>query len=108
MSRFLKTGILIIFLLTCPLYISAAQDNEASIERAKKILRQLDDMWRGSSSHSILTMQVKTAHYSREMRLEGWSKGKEKSLVTVLLPLKEKGPLSRLIIESTNGPTFPK
>lgn len=48
-------------------------------------------MWRGTSSHSIFTMQVKTADYDRDMRLEGWSKGKENSLVRILLPLKEKG-----------------
>jgi hypothetical protein len=36
-------------------------------------------------------MQVKTAHYTRNMRMEGWSKGKEMTLVRVLSPLKEKG-----------------
>jgi hypothetical protein len=36
-------------------------------------------------------MQVKTAHYTRNMRMEGWSKGKEKTLVRILSPLKEKG-----------------
>ena len=51
----------------------------------------MDDLWRGTSSHSILTMEVKTAHYTRHMRLEGWSKGKEKTLVRILSPLKEKG-----------------
>jgi outer membrane lipoprotein-sorting protein len=64
---------------------------EDPIKRAKEILRQLDDMWRGSSSYSILTMEVKTAHYTRNIRMEGWSKGKEKSLVRILSPLKEKG-----------------
>lgn len=62
-----------------------------SRKRAKEILRQVDDMWRGDSSHTIFTMQVKTAHYTRSMRLEGWSKGKEKTLVRILVPLKEKG-----------------
>ena len=59
--------------------------------RAREILRKVDDMWRGTSSHSILSMQVKTAHYTRNMRMEGWSKGKEMTLVKVLSPLKEKG-----------------
>jgi hypothetical protein len=71
----------------------AQQDNSAS-KRAKEILRQVDDMWRGSSSHSLLTMLVKTSHYTRNMRLEGWSKGKEKTLVRFLEPLKERGTAS--------------
>ncbi len=70
---------------------SFAQPDAAAIERAKEILRELDDIWRGSSSHSVMTMRVKTANYTREMKLEGWSKGKEKSLVRILRPLKEKG-----------------
>ncbi len=70
---------------------SLAQPDATAIERAKEILRELDDMWRGNSSYSVFSMKVKTAHYTREMTLEGWSKGKEKSLVRILRPLKEKG-----------------
>jgi hypothetical protein len=91
-SKVLKSYIvsvtLIIFIsfISYPLF---AQNDSQS--RARDILRQVDDMWRGTSSHSILTMKVKTAHYTRNMRMEGWSKGKEMTLVRVLSPLKEKG-----------------
>ncbi|MFC1867627.1 outer membrane lipoprotein-sorting protein [Thermodesulfobacteriota bacterium] len=91
MSRIFLIIIPFIILFTCKTDISSGQQDEAARQRAKEILRQLDDMWRGKSSHSILTMQVKTAHYTRDLRLEGWSKGKEKSLVRILSPLKEKG-----------------
>ena len=70
--------------------LSAAQ-TEPPGERARRILREVDDLWRGDSSHGIFTMQVKTAHYTRAMRLEAWTKGKEKTLVRILAPLKEKG-----------------
>jgi len=63
---------------------------ESPAERARRILRTVDDLWRGRSSHGILAMQVKTAHYTRSMRLEGWSKGKDQSLIRIILPLKEK------------------
>lgn len=59
--------------------------------RAKEILDRVDDMWRGKSSRASLSMKVKTANYTRAMSLEGWSKGKEMSLVRVTYPLKEKG-----------------
>ena len=74
-----------------PISFAFAQQGDSACERAKEILRQVDDMWRGTSSYAILTMQVKTVHYTRNMRLEGWSKGKEKTLMRILSPLKEKG-----------------
>ncbi len=64
---------------------------ESPSERARRILRTVDDLWRGQSSHGILTMQVKTAHYTRSLRIEGWSKGKDQSLIRIISPLKEKG-----------------
>jgi len=35
-------------------------------------------------------MRVKTAHYTRKMTMEGWSKGKDKSFIRIIYPLKEK------------------
>ncbi|RKZ98478.1 MAG: outer membrane lipoprotein-sorting protein, partial [Gammaproteobacteria bacterium] len=32
-----------------------------------------------------------TVHYTRTMRMEGWSKGKEKTLFRIIEPLREKG-----------------
>jgi hypothetical protein len=63
-------------------------------ERVSEILNKVDDMWRGSSSYAVVTMQVKTEHYTRTMRMEGWSKGKEKTLFHVLEPLREKGTMT--------------
>ncbi len=56
-----------------------------------QVLTTVDDLWRGKSSHVIMTMQIKTRHYHRSMQMEGWSLGKEKSLVRILRPLREKG-----------------
>jgi hypothetical protein len=86
-------GLACILLATANLSIhpAVAERVELPSERAKRILRTVDDLWRGQSSHGILSMQVQTAHYTRSMRLEGWSKGKELSLVRIVAPLKEKG-----------------
>lgn len=75
-------------LITLLLPLAAMADDNV---RAKQILHRIDDLWRGTSSHAVLSMQVKTAHYTRNMRMEAWSKGKEQSLVRILSPLKEKG-----------------
>jgi hypothetical protein len=63
-------------------------------DRTSRILNTVDDLWRGSSSYAVVTMQVKTEHYTRSMRMEGWSKGKEKTLFRVLEPLREKGTMT--------------
>ncbi len=38
-----------------------------------------------------MVMRVVTEHWSRELTMEAWTKGKEKSLVRILAPKKEKG-----------------
>jgi hypothetical protein len=57
----------------------------------KQILDKVDDLFRSQSSHGFATMTVATAHWKRSLSLEMWSKGKEKSLVRILAPKKEKG-----------------
>ena len=71
-----------------------AYSAETGRERAKKILRQVDDMWRGKSSRVNFSMRVKTANYERSLTMEGWSKGKEKTLMRIIAPLKEKGTVT--------------
>ena len=68
-----------------------AADNS---QRASAILAEVDDLWRGKSSYAITKMMVKTEHYTRTMRMEGWSKGKEKTVFRVLEPLREKGSIT--------------
>ena len=71
--------------------VGRADDQGQSAQRASLILRQIDDLWRGDSSHSLFSMQISTAHYTRTLRLEGWSLGTEKTLVRILSPKKEQG-----------------
>ncbi|MDT8285332.1 MAG: outer membrane lipoprotein-sorting protein [Thermovirgaceae bacterium] len=58
---------------------------------SKEILEHVDDLFRGDSSYSVLSMTVKTRHYTRKMKLEGWTLSTEYSLIRILEPLKEKG-----------------
>lgn len=82
-------GLFALFILINAVYaetLKTAQDS-----RVKTLLNEVDDLWRGKSSYAVTTMQVKTAHYTRTMRMEGWSKGKEKTLFRIIEPLREKG-----------------
>ncbi len=58
---------------------------------AKAILDNIDDMYRGKSSKGKMIMKVVTEHWSREMTLEFYSRGKDLSLARILSPKKEKG-----------------
>jgi len=58
---------------------------------AAEILNKVDDLYRGASSHGKMKMEVVTAHWTRALSLEIWSKGKDKSLIRILAPLKDKG-----------------
>lgn len=82
---------ILVFCLTPALSWAEAS---ADKERTSDILAAVDDLWRGDSSYAVVTMQVKTEHYTRSMRMEGWSKGKEKTLFRVLEPLREKGTMT--------------
>jgi hypothetical protein len=66
----------------------------AGSERARQILAEIDDLWRADSSASTLTMRVVTANYTRTVRMESWTLGKDMSLVRIVTPLKEKGTIT--------------
>ena len=55
------------------------------------LLDATDDANRGGSSHSQITMRVKTDRYERTMKLEAWTEGTERSLIRVLAPKREAG-----------------
>ncbi len=57
----------------------------------KEILDKMDDLFRGKSSEGRMTMTIATAHWTRTLTLEFWSEGKDKSLIRILAPKKEKG-----------------
>ena len=57
----------------------------------KEILDKVDDLFRGKSSEGRMTMTIATAHWTRTLTLEFWSEGKDKSLIRILAPKKEKG-----------------
>ena len=69
--------------------ISSGQAQEPL--NAKDILDRVDDLFRGSSSKGIMTMKIVTVHWTRTLKVEWWSEGKDKSLMRILRPKKEKG-----------------
>lgn len=90
---FLSAAAAAALVVTSPLLSDCVPAEPAALsrERAAKILKVVDDLWRGVSSHGIISMKIQTRHYTRNMRLEAWSKGKALTFVRIIAPLKEKG-----------------
>jgi hypothetical protein len=65
--------------------------HEDSPEFPTYVMNRIDDQYRGDRSHGIMSMEVKTKHWTRTIKMESWSLGKEYSLVRILKPKKEKG-----------------
>ena len=56
-----------------------------------ELIRHIDRLWRGDTSHATMSMTVKTQRYARSMTMEAWSRGKDYSLVVIRAPIKDKG-----------------
>lgn len=64
---------------------------------AAAIIKAAMDQWRGTSSHSTMSMTIHRPDWERTMVMEGWTAGDKKSLVRVLEPKKDAGNGTLLI-----------
>ena len=55
------------------------------------VLDHLDDLYRSSASHALLTMTVTRERGTRELSLESWSRGTEEALIVIRSPAREAG-----------------
>ena len=85
------TGWLFFILWIAALIPGAASAESLDQLTPKQILDKVDDLFRGKSSYGRMTMSIVTAHWSRTLSLAFWSEGKDKSLIRILAPKKEKG-----------------
>lgn len=91
----MKIHILLMILLSAVFLLSAASPGTLpkSVEEVdvEAILEKFDDLWRGKSSRAKIVMNVKTKHWERSLTMDTWSLGKDRSLIKLLKPLKERG-----------------
>ena len=69
----------------------AASPCAAQEPTADELLLGFDDMFRGTSSHGRMRLSVRTERWQRELTMEMWSQGPEKTLVRIVAPAKERG-----------------
>lgn len=111
MNRFarilLATATLLLALPLSPRGQEAAAQADVSEDRIRELLEETDDMHRGESSHGKLTMHVKTERWERELTMESWAQGEDKSLIRILSPAKEAG-MATLKVEDNIWNYLPK
>ncbi len=78
-------------LFTVLFFLSASSVDAKSRIDAIEILEKVDDLWRGESGYSEITMEVTTVHWQRSLKMRAWSLGKDYSLIIITSPAKERG-----------------
>jgi outer membrane lipoprotein-sorting protein len=63
----------------------------ASEERAREIIDEMEQLYRGESSDATMTMQVQTPNYNRTLTLTAQSFGKDYGFYRIQAPKKDRG-----------------
>ncbi len=71
------------------------------------LIRTVEEQYNGRSSRSKVEMTVVTGHWERRLTLESWSLGRERFLIRILAPAKERG-VSTLKVEREVWNFLPK
>jgi outer membrane lipoprotein-sorting protein len=79
-------------LVAMPLWAQGKKaPKEEKLPTITELMRRLNDMWQGETSHNTMTMKVKTEFYDRELTMESWSRGDDDSVIVVRAPARERG-----------------
>ena len=63
----------------------------AAEEQGRAIIDEMEQLYRGKSSDSTLTMKIETPQYSRTLKMSGQSMGREFGFFRILSPKKDRG-----------------
>ncbi len=78
------------FILLLCLYLPFAT-TASEEERARSIIDEMEQLYRGDSSDATITMEVETPQYQRTLKMTGQSMGKELAFFRILSPKKDRG-----------------
>jgi hypothetical protein len=92
-QKFLKLSSSIFCLLMIATPVAAVEPvtAEPTEDRAREVIREMEQLYRGDSSRSTITMKVETPQYERMMKMEGMSMGEEHAFFRFLSPKKDRG-----------------
>mgnify|MGYP003340736801 FL=1 len=95
----MKNTVLLLTVLFSGGLFSAPNPTEI-VERGESLLR-------GRSTQTLMKMNIEHESYQRELRLRSWTVGKNRSMVSILAPAKEKG-IASLRVDNQMWNFFPK
>jgi hypothetical protein len=58
---------------------------------AKEVVDKANSLLRGDSSHALVSMTVETPNWKRSLDLESWNLGRDRALIVVHAPAKDRG-----------------
>jgi outer membrane lipoprotein-sorting protein len=102
----LKLTISLILLILASSVQAATQDSLTQAD-VKRIIREIDQLYRSESSYSELEMEIVTPNWQRTLAMKAWSKGLKKTLIRITAPDKDKG-VGTLRIENEMWNYLPK
>ena len=82
---------LFIFLLFTILSLPVIAGSQDTSPSARAIIEEIEQLYRGDSSRSSITMIVKTPQYERNLKMTGESLGTEYAYFRILSPKKDRG-----------------
>lgn len=95
------------FLLIVVLWTQPAASEMAASADVEEIIRQVDQLYRSSSSYSELEMEIVTPHWQRTLSMNAWTMGMDKTFIRITSPKKDKG-VATLRIENEMWNYLPK
>jgi len=80
----------LLFILFCSVCI-ILNNGLTNAQDAKTIIEKADQLVRGNTSYSEMTMKVVRPDWSREVGIKSWSKGRNLALIYITAPARDKG-----------------
>ena len=74
---------------------------------AAELVKRVETQYQGKTAHAVSRMKVVTENWTREMKLETWSEGRDTFLARILRPKKDQG-IATLRIEDDMWNYIPK
>ena len=89
-KKFIRLTLLLIGIFSISGKTSVILGIENKLPPLQKVLHTIDNLYRAKSSYALVEMEV-VSYYRRTLKLKCWTKGKDKTLIYIIYPKKEKG-----------------
>ncbi len=81
----------VLILILCSLWAALPSPARTADLDLQTLIKDVEQQYRGRSSHAETVMRVKTAHWDRTLEMEAWSLDRAYYLIQILEPPKERG-----------------